>query len=850
MEIKDWERLEELFHAAAGLSGEARNEFLTRECQDNAELRAEIESLIAVSEGQSAFLEEPAFNLGLKVLAVDTSESLAGKTIGSYRLLQLLGQGGMGEVYLAEDTRLGRQVALKFLARRLASDTWAKRQLIKEAQAVALLDHPNICTLYGLEEADGHSFIIMQYVEGEMLSSLIRGPRPDAKQVLLLAAQMASALTEAHAHGIIHRDIKPQNIILTADGQLKVLDFGLAKIIQGEQVASTNDSQVGVIMGTVAYMSPEQLRTERLDFRTDIFSLGVVLYEVMSGRHPFACGNDAETISAILTSSGPPLPQGADGISQQLAAVIRKCLEKDKERRYQSASELLLDLQNIDHHAPPRRISPTLAVSLLAALFALLIAGFLLVNRETDHVPIVAVLPFFNASDNPQFDYLIEGLAESLTTTLVQKPPLKVRPYTTVSGYKGPDVDQLRAGRELKADAILVGRAERDGTKLMLRAQLLRVSNGERLWNANYDLNQIEAWTLPEAMSSFVLSELGVTPDQPTREKLERPHPIIKSEAFHEYLRGRYFWNQRNREKENMQRAIEFFRGAINIDPAFAQAYAGLADSYALSNLAAYGQMPTKEAMTRAIAAAKQALQIDSSIPEAHNTLGMIKLKYEWEWDQAENEFKEAIKLNPDYAPAHHWYSNLLIITGRPNEGLAESEIARNLDPFSSVAHINYCRAFYFTHQYDRAATCFNELLKESPDDPGALYVLGFIYQQKGMNDEAIRLFRRLYEQNKRLWIAPLGYTYGRAGRRAEAYRILAEAETLEKEKYLPPMEKAVIYIGLGDHEQAFFWLERSYEERFSSLTYLTVDPVFASLRHDQRYADLVRRLKLKSQTD
>jgi eukaryotic-like serine/threonine-protein kinase len=849
MTANNWQRVEELFHSALEMDAAERAAFLAAECASDVATRAEVECLLLAFEKDQSFLEEPVFNAGLKALSAETA-SLTGQVIGAYRVERLLGKGGMGEVYLAEDTRLGRLVALKFLTRRLSDDNWACRQLIKEAQAVAQLDHPNICAVHGLEEVDGHSFIVMQYLEGEILLDLITSGGVGAEMILPLAQQMASAVAAAHAHGIIHRDIKPQNMIVTPAGQLKVLDFGLAKVIQvkpGARIADRQSqaSRAGLIAGTVAYMSPEQLRAERLDYRSDIFSLGVVIYEVVSGQHPFARGNDAETISAILTASPPQLH---NGLNSRLASIIRKCLEKDKELRYQSVSELLLDLQTLKINGKIDSSRHGLKLRLVAALLALaLFIGLLFAMRERATIPTLAVLPFTNAIQDSQIDYLIDGLTESLADELAQQPSLKVKHPTTVSSYKGKQIDPLKAGRDLQVEILLIGRAERQGDQFILKSELVRVADGQRLWVADYDLKKMDTLAIHETIAAAVSAKLGAV-DQEAQERGKAAlmyRRKDKSEAFQHYLNGRYLWNKRN--QENLERAIEFFRKAIDLDPTYARAYAGLADSYVLLDTVLYGKgkVPTVDAMNMAKAAVKRALEIEPNLPEAHNTLGVIKLKYEWDWPGAEEDFKQTMRINPDYAPAHYWYSNLLVITGRHNEALREGEIAKTLDPFSTSARVNYCRVFYYQRRFDKAGDCLNEVLKETPKQPPAQYVLGFVYQQRGKTAEAIQLFRSLYQEDKRQGVASLGYIYGKAGRKKEAFQALAEANELYKKGLFPPQEIAIIYLGIGDYDNAFKWLEMAYKDRFPSLTYLITEPALDELRSDPRFIDLAHRLKL-----
>ncbi|MGB8510758.1 MAG: protein kinase [Pyrinomonadaceae bacterium] len=853
MEVKDWQRTEGIFHAARSLDAGERAAHLDLACAGDEALRAEVESLLAAFERRADFLEDGAFSTGLRILSTDQTESLVGRQIGTYRILSQLGRGGMGEVYLAEDTRLGRKVALKFISGKLMNDTWAKRQLVKEAQAVAMVEHPNICSIHGLEEAEGHTFIVMQYIEGETLADLIRARTPDAAEAVSLALQIVAAVAEAHAHGIIHRDLKPHNIVVNDCGQVKVLDFGLAKIIQNQGVLplgedSSRFSQGGLVIGTVAYMSPEQLRAEKLDFRSDIFSLGTVLYELFTGLKPFARASDAEIISAILTSPPSPLARHAHGIPPELGHIVFKCLEKDREKRYQSSSELLYDLGNIRRQrngAASRRRSFNLSAVAALALLLLIVVVSVLAYRHITRPYTLAVLPITNESDDAGIEYLGDSLAESLINKLARLPELRVKPFTAVSGYKSTGSDPQKVGRELAVDAVLLGKIVREGHSFVLEMDLVDASDGAKLWAKRYDtVNTAAISELQNDIAVKVAAGLEL-PQRGSEQRLLAAHDTENEDAYREYFRGRYLW--RNRNKENIQKAVEKFNAAIALDASFAKAHAGLADCYVLMNSPAYGNMPTEEAMNRAKAAAKDALELDESLPEAHTSLGVVHLKYDWNWTEAESRFRRAISLDPDYAPAHYWYSHLLTITGRQSEAITESELARKLDPLSPLTRMNYCREFYFGRQFDRAATCLNEILAEDPSNVSAQRTLGFVYLQKGMNDAAIEIFEKIPETNRALKVVALGYAYARAGRRAEAFRILAEVEEMSRNAYIPPHERAVIYLGLDDKDHAFAWLNRACDEHFAAMIYLTVDPAFNVLRQDARFAELARRLNLPS---
>jgi TolB-like protein len=592
-------------------------------------------------------------------------------------------------------------------------------------------------------------------------------------------------------------------------------------------------------------MSPEQLRAERLDFRSDIFSIGVVLYELISGKRPFARDSDAEVISAILTSQPVPLTHNSENVLPELARIVFKCLEKEQEHRYQSASELLYDLNSFQQDpvkSAQRHRFLGLRLAVVFALLMILVAAWSFMYRHWARSYTLAVLPINNESHDASLDYLEDGFAESLINQLSRLPKLRINAFTTVSGYRGSGIQPQQIGRDLGVDSVLMGRIIRQGDSLVLQTNLINTADGSEIWVERYDINQIAIPDLQEKVSEKIASNLELQLGAPEKKSLTA-RDTKNDEAFQEYLRGRFYW--KNRNKDNIQKAIEKFKAAIELDPAFARAYAGLADCYVLMNTSTYGSMPTDEAMNRARAAAKQALEIDNTLPEAHTALGVINLKYDWDWQEAERQFKQAINLNPDYAPAHYWYSNLLTITGRQAEAVAESTIDKHLDPFSPSTRVNSCREFYYGRQYDKAAACFNEILKEDPQNVIAQHALGFVYEQQGMNEEAIRIFENLPDTNRVLKIVALGYSYGRAGRKAEALRVLAEAEEISKHTYIPPFEFAVIYLGLGDKEHVFVWLEKAYEDRFATLIYLTVDPAFDNIRADPRFGDLARRLNL-----
>jgi eukaryotic-like serine/threonine-protein kinase len=852
MQDKHWQEVESLFHAALEMEKEQRHTYLAGACAGKDSVLAEVQSLLAAFENKN-LLDHDAFDMGLAVLQTSIQNSMAGKSIGVYRILTALGKGGMGEVYLADDTRLVRKVALKFLSGELVGDHRAKRQLIKEAQAVAKLDHPNICTVYGIEDDGEHSFIVMQYVEGETLASLVRSRSLEAGGILPLAQQIVSALAEAHAHGIVHRDIKPSNIMVTPSGQAKVLDFGLAKFLWPEREAhganqdpNSLASSSELIAGTVAYMSPEQLRAEKLDGRSDIFSFGVLLYELIVGKNPFACESDAETISAILTSRPRPMGRLAHGIPPEVTRVTTRCLEKSKELRYQSADELLPDLNRIQRRGTHWYNTYLLrrAAALTLALVLVIGLAWLFLNLRPNKVQALAVMPMMNETSDSEVEYLSDGLTEGLIGKLSRFSGLRVKPLTTVARYRSGQPDAQQIGKNLTVDAVVIGRVVRQGERLSLQARLIRTTDGQDLWSENYDFSLTGLSFLERDISEKVAVALRVRPNDDSGVTHAATRWSPDPEALRNYLYGRSFMQKR--DALNIKKAISHLEKAVELDPAYARAHASLAECYISLPSPAYGSLKTEDAMFMARAEAMKALEIDEKSSEAHTALGVFKLKYEWKWMEAEKEFQRAILLDPDYATAHFWYSQLLTVLGRMNEAIAESEKARDLDPTSPINDMNVGRAYYFARQYELAIAHLNRILEKNPTDPRALYVLGYVYQQIGMYDKALELFERIYHADKMVGAGPLGFTYGRMGRTEDALRILKELDELSLEKKnVHPHERALIYMGLNDKDNAFKWLEESYAERFASIPYMMTEPLYDNLRSDPRFADFKRRLEL-----
>jgi serine/threonine protein kinase/Tfp pilus assembly protein PilF len=841
---EDWRRIEELFHEAIELPASDRAAYLSRACGEDLHLRSEVDAYLAFYDANPEIMEEPAYNLGLQLLSKSDSKlALEGKQIGCYRILRQLGEGGMGVVYLAEDAHLNREVALKFLSQRLANDAWAKRRLKKEAQAVAKLDHPNICAVYGFEELDGHSFIVMQHVEGETLYSLARKDSLPIEQVPKIANQIAGALAEAHAHGIIHLDIKPKNIMLSASGHVKVLDFGVAKSAQqsipNAEAGESRGSSQELVAGTVKYMSPEQLKREKLDFRSDVFSFGIVLYEMIAGRNPFARDSDAETITAILSPDPPAEAEGPKGLLQ----IARNCLIKDRERRYQSIKEVLLDINDYLEGKKKFRRRPIPSrlharVSLAGLLLLVIMSAILYYNLTK--VQFLAVMPIINKSGDQSIDYLGDGLTDTLIQGLSRLPRLKVRPRTLAAGYKDKQIDPLEVGRALNVQLVFIGEITKRGTHPVLNFRLIRTQDGSMAWGETRDINPVGLLSVHQELSKGIAEKALFYLRDSERNRLVA-RQTQNPEAFRHYIQARSYWN--NRTKENIPLAIEHYRKALEFDREFLQAYAGLADCYAIRTTVAYGAMATRDAMPIAKDYALQVLREDNTIWEAHTSLGVVKLRFDWDFHEAEKEFRLAISLNQEYSQAHFWYSQLLALMGRTAESIAESEKARELDPLSRQMERNLGVSYYLARQYDKAADHCREMLEKYPDDIGATYVLGFVLLQQKAYSKVIEMFRPLQAKDKTFFAAPLGFAYAKSGQPGQARKILVELDAIsqvDKDK-VPHQEKAIIYMALNDLDKAIALFGEACSDRFATFPFIKVDPIFDDLRPDPRYAALLK---------
>lgn len=762
--------------------------------------------------------------------------------VSHYRIQKKLGAGGMGEVYLAEDTRLGRQVALKFLPASYQYDSERRTRFLKEARAASALRSPNIAAIYDIGEHDGAMFIAMEYVEGEVLSQRIDRRTLPTGDVIDIAMQIADALDEAHSLGIIHRDVKSSNLIVTERGLVKMLDFGLAKMLQaGSSVDSADptvaiggQTAVGVVLGTVSYMSPEQALGRDLDQRSDIFSHGVVIYEMLTGRLPFEGASATEIIDCIIHKEPIAIARFNYDVPPELERIVRKCMEKDRERRYHSAREVSIDLRNL------LRDSATSAVTNAAAVRKTQSTRR---GRSRKAIDSLAILPLINAGGDPDTEYLSDGITESIINNLSQLPKLRVMARSTVFRYKGKEVDPQRVGQELGVRAALTGRVLQRGDLLIIKAELVDTEDGSHLWGEQYNRNLSDIFTIEEEISREISDKLRLKLNGAEKKQLTKRY-TENTDAYQLYLKGRFYWNKRT--PEGLKKGIEYFQQAFDSDPGYALAYAGLADSYNI--LVSYSALAPHDAFPKAKLAATRALEIDGWLAEAHTSLAFVKFGYDWDWKKAERGFKQAIRLNPGYAFAHNFYAVLLSALGRFDEAFVHIKNARELDPLSLPINTNLGWLLYLARRYDEAIEQYLKTIDLDEGFPLAHRRLAQTYEQNQRYSEADAEFQKavaLSGEDIEL-LSARGHFYAVVGEKNKAHEVLTQLEDLAKSRYVPSYLVARIYLGLGDIDRVFELLEKAVDERYGYLAYLEVEPMFDGIRKDRRFEELVRRVGLR----
>jgi Tol biopolymer transport system component/serine/threonine protein kinase/Tfp pilus assembly protein PilF len=819
-----WQQIKALLESALEREPRDRNAFLNEVCAGDPALRAELEALIESHNRAGDFIESPAYQVMAGSL-VET-DLVPGRAIGPYRIVRRLGAGGMGDVYLAEDTRLGRKVALKALPTHFTKDLERVRRFQLEAKAASALNHPSIVTVYDIGQLDQLHYIAIEFIDGPTLRQRMVDAPLAVPEALHMATSVAAALQAAHEAGIVHRDIKPENVMLRADGVVKVLDFGLAKLTEAKPIISAAttlmQTQQGVVMGTAPYMSPEQARGLSVDPRTDIWSLGAVLYEMLARRPAFEGPTTSDVMAAILAREPVALVRYRPEVPTELEWIIKKALRKDRDERYQTAKEFLADLRNLS-----KRLE------------------FESQARESQTIDSLAILPLAHNDPDHTMEYFSDGISESMINSLSRLPDLRVMAWCTVSQYKGRQIDPRQAGRELEVRAVVTGRVTQSTDRLVIKLEMVDVNDGSQLWGDSYNCRPSEILEAETKISSEISAKLLRRLSNEEKRQLAR-RPTDNVEAYHSYLKGRYCWNKRT--DEDLKQAIDYFRKAIDADPGYALAYVGLADAYLVLGGFGIATLAPKDAFPKARAALIRALEIDDTLAEAHASLAYCLGNYDWDWDACEHEFKRALELKPGYATTHHWYGFIyLAAMGRLDEAIAETKQALELDPLSSPVGSNIGFLIYLARRYDEALDQFRRNLEMHRRFVYTHWQMALAYEQCGRYDEAIAAFKKAIalSGNSALPRALLARTYALSGRKNEASALLDELSELSTQHYVSPYRIAAVYSALGDKDRAFIWLEHAYETRDGWLIWLAVDPVVDNLRSDKRFSDLLNRVGL-----
>jgi eukaryotic-like serine/threonine-protein kinase len=827
-----------------------------------------------------------------------------GTTLSHYRIVSKIGAGGMGEVYLAQDTsELGRNVALKILPAEVAKDKDRLQRFTQEARTVSNLNHPNILTVYEFGQSGSASFIATEYIDGVTLRQHVSSRRLKLIDVLDVTIQVVAALNAAHEADVTHRDLKPENVMVRKDHIVKVLDFGLAKLSERSLTPTSSsgsedatrmqvNTSPGIVMGTVSYMSPEQSVAKDVDHRTDIWSAGVLLYEMLAGAVPFPGKDIHRQIIAIQEAEPSPLSQHVEGVPERLEEIVAKCLAKDKNERYQTAKDLLIDLRNLRRKldldaeiertvAPALRATNTAASGgttqnsqlnpastsagdhptgssaeyvvsgikrhkIAAAIVMLAVIGiatayYLNVRRSETAVESIAVMPFINESGKPDAEYLSDGMTETLITSLSQIPNLKVKARSSVFRYKGKEIDAKTVGKDLGVHAILNGRIAQVGDQLTLNLELVDVQTENILWSERYSRKQADLVSLQSEIAKDVSTKLKAKLSGAEETKVIKT-ATADPEAYQAYLKGRYYWNRRT--AENLKKAIEQFKSATDRDPNYALAFVGLADCYAVLN--EYAGTPTSETLPQSKAYAERALAIDGQLAEPHATLGSIN-EASWQFGEAEKEFKRAIELNPNYPTAYHWYSILLKSLGRNDEAAAMIRRAQELDPLSSVIAVNVSRMYQLQNNHDASIENCLKLIELDPNFGPAHEYLALSYLRRGRNAEAITAAEKAADLSNgaAITLGHLGYVYAVAGKQADALRKIKELEDKYARKEALGQYIATVYMGLGHQDKVFEWLEKDFQVRNGKLAEIRWQIPFEPLRDDPRFKDLIKRMGL-----
>jgi serine/threonine protein kinase/tetratricopeptide (TPR) repeat protein len=837
-----------------------------------------------------------------------------GTQLGRYEIRSLLGAGGMGEVYLAQDTSLNRRVALKVLPAELASNQDRMRRFKQEATAAASLNHPNIAHIYEIGEDAGSNFIAMEYVDGPTLREKIHEDQEELPKLLRILQHVAEGLAKAHDAGIVHRDLKPDNIMITSDGHAKILDFGLAKLLEpqtsmshvsGEEPTILQpQSTPGLILGTMGYMSPEQAqgKTKEIDHRSDIFSFGCILFEAITGQKAFAGKDQIETLNKIIRELSPPITAFNPDAPADLQRIVRRCLAKDPDQRYQNIKDVAIELKEVRRELQEREINTTIpslssgageartmwqseatrlqsqpntaespqsastrassaeyivnglkqhkAATIIGGLVVLVLAvavtfgirSYLHAKETEVAVESIAVIPFMNMSNDANAEWISDGLTESIINNLTQLPNLRVIARSSVFRYKGRETDPLAVGKELGVRAVLTGRLMQRGDTMLISAELVDIRDNKQLWGEKYERKLADMLSVQREIAREITNNLRPTLSGMEQLRADKQY-TANSEAFQLYLKGRFYWNKRT--SADFQKAIAFFQQAIEKDPNYALAYSGLADTYAL--LTAYTNEPARQVMPKAKEAALKSLALDDKLAEGHASMGQIAAYYDYDFATAEREYRHAIELNPNYAPAHQWLAEHLAAMRRFDDALSEIRRALELDPMSVIMNRIYADILVDARRYDEAIEQYKKAIELDPNFSTSHYFLGRAYEAKGMYDQAVAEYTR----SQGLAMVPpdvlarTNEVYKKSGWKAYVQTNVDQLATRPDRNRIPPFVIAAFYARTGQKDEAFAWLEKGYEERDFRMTLLSVAFEFDSFRSDPRYTELVRRMGL-----
>ncbi|MDQ3750332.1 MAG: protein kinase [Acidobacteriota bacterium] len=896
MKTDSWEKAKEIFGDALKLAPADRSRFLKEVCAGDDETRREVESLFDSYDEAESYMENPAVSEVAEFIVAEQNRLASGQCFGHYEIIKQIGTGGMGEVYLAQDKKLDRRVAVKIINEKFAKHESNLNRFIQEAKAASALNHPNILVIHEIGESDDANYIVSEFVEGKTLRETIKQISLKLSEVLDISIQIAGALSAAHAAKIVHRDIKPENIIVRPDGYVKILDFGLAKLVEQKAVgfedetAKQNETVEGVILGTVNYMSPEQAKGERVDERTDIFSLGAVVYEMIAGRTPFAGDSVSETFANLINAEPQPLSQFVLNVPDELQRIVAKTLRKDKDERYQTINGLLADLKSLRENLafderlekshPPNDKNATAilqattgeankqtdetrhgfsqqikqhksfaALALIAFLIGAISYGYYFLSlrkniSSADGKKSIAVLPFVNASQDADAEYFSDGITQNVINNLSQLSGLKVMAKNSVFRYKGKEIELKKVADELGVQTLVMGDIKQVGDKIVINVSLIDPNDGSQIWGEQFVKNSSDVIATQNEIAQSVAQSLRLNLTDAEKQTLAK-RPTENAEAYQLYLKGRFFAEPGTPDALN--KSIEFYRQAIDKDPNFALAYSDMAMRYML--LGMYFS-PPRETMPEAKSYANKALELDNTLSDPHLILGQIALLYEWDWDKAKAELTEGNSVIPQSIETFNCAAHVLQSTGRISEADQSLHRALEADPLSIQLNTELGCNSYYARRYDESIQNYRESLNLEPRNFVALYGLARSLNHQKQYAEAIgeiekaKVFMPMLPP---IAIAEEGYAYAKMGKREEAEKQLKTLDETSKKIFVDPFLMATVYLSLDDKDETFAWLEKAYQAKSSLMPTLVNDVKWDGLRDDARFLDFMNRLGVKS---